>query len=509
MFSSTAATLIRRGVPAVVAMQYAISDRAAVEFARALYERLADGAPVDTAVGEARKAISLASSGTMEWGTPVLHMRSPDGRLFRVDPAGGPARRTTNHMRVPNVGVPPRPTPRPAPASPPGPDVAERVRALRARLLMATDQHALQALAYEADALRAAYPLSVETRRLQDQLAEALRATKPGSDSTPVSTGGPPRRRGPVIWGAGAAGLAASVLLGIAVVRSQRGDVTTPLAGSPARTAADTVILAMPSPAPAPDTVIPATPSPAPAPDTTSGSVTGIRRTPRDTAAEVSPRVAPDRTLRPRGRLLARPTTDSSSYVGGIGGTQFSARCDDGDVLVGFEGRQGAPGNARVFRLKGLCGSFATEGLPPASGAARVLVKPSDPTTAVGSMHGAEVRVTCPANSFVARVELQAAEFSNGQSSYIASVVASCAEAIVASDGAIRLVPTGFLPRIGQEEQSITGIVEFGQGEVPFTRTVDFRCPGSAALSGFGGRAGGWIDALGWRCSDLRVVGGP
>lgn len=84
VFSSTASILIRRGVPAVVAMQYEISDRAAIEFARSLYEALADGVPIDAAVAEARKAISFGSGNSIEWGTPVLHMRSPDGVLFQI-----------------------------------------------------------------------------------------------------------------------------------------------------------------------------------------------------------------------------------------------------------------------------------------------------------------------------------------------------------------------------------------------------------------------------------------
>jgi hypothetical protein len=85
VFSSTAATLVRRGVPAVVAMQYEISDRAALEFSQSLYEAIADGMPVDAAVSEARKAVRLSARDSVEWGTPVLHMRSPDGVLFRVD----------------------------------------------------------------------------------------------------------------------------------------------------------------------------------------------------------------------------------------------------------------------------------------------------------------------------------------------------------------------------------------------------------------------------------------
>ena len=81
-FSGTAATLVRRGIPAVVAMQYQITDQAAIEFSSAFYESLADGLPVDAAVTEARVAVSMDSM--LEWGTPVLYMRSPDGRLFDI-----------------------------------------------------------------------------------------------------------------------------------------------------------------------------------------------------------------------------------------------------------------------------------------------------------------------------------------------------------------------------------------------------------------------------------------
>jgi hypothetical protein len=84
VFSSTAAVLVRRGTPAVVAMQYEITDNAAIEFSRSFYEAIADGLPVDTAVSEARKGIAVAISDTLEWGTPVLFMRAPDGVLFRV-----------------------------------------------------------------------------------------------------------------------------------------------------------------------------------------------------------------------------------------------------------------------------------------------------------------------------------------------------------------------------------------------------------------------------------------
>ncbi|HEX6780007.1 MAG TPA: CHAT domain-containing protein [Ktedonobacterales bacterium] len=82
LFSSTSATLARRGIPAVLAMQYEITDRAAIEFTRAFYETLAGGMPVDEAVSEARKAIELGIANTLEWGTPVLYLRATDGILF-------------------------------------------------------------------------------------------------------------------------------------------------------------------------------------------------------------------------------------------------------------------------------------------------------------------------------------------------------------------------------------------------------------------------------------------
>jgi uncharacterized protein YjdB len=82
--SSNASILVRRGIPAVLAMQYKITDRAAIEFSRTFYDTLSYGLPVDTAVAEARKAISIEIANTVEWGTPVLYMRSPDGMLFNI-----------------------------------------------------------------------------------------------------------------------------------------------------------------------------------------------------------------------------------------------------------------------------------------------------------------------------------------------------------------------------------------------------------------------------------------
>jgi tetratricopeptide (TPR) repeat protein len=83
-FSSIAAGLVRRGLPAVLAMQHEISDRAAIEFTASFYGALAAGLPIDAATSEARKAIDLALAGSLEWGTPLLIMRTPDGALWDV-----------------------------------------------------------------------------------------------------------------------------------------------------------------------------------------------------------------------------------------------------------------------------------------------------------------------------------------------------------------------------------------------------------------------------------------
>jgi tetratricopeptide (TPR) repeat protein len=82
-FAGTAQSLIQQGIPAVIAMQFRITDQASITLAHEFYGALADGYPVDAALTEARKAIKTQGN-ELEWGTPVLYMRSPDGRIFDV-----------------------------------------------------------------------------------------------------------------------------------------------------------------------------------------------------------------------------------------------------------------------------------------------------------------------------------------------------------------------------------------------------------------------------------------
>ena len=69
-FAGTAQSLIQQGVPAVIAMQFEITDEAAITFANAFYGAVAGGYPVDAGLAEARKAI-FAQGNSLEWGTPV------------------------------------------------------------------------------------------------------------------------------------------------------------------------------------------------------------------------------------------------------------------------------------------------------------------------------------------------------------------------------------------------------------------------------------------------------
>lgn len=117
-YAGVATTMIQLGVPAVVAMQFEISDQAAILFAEVLYTNLiGQQAPVDAAVAEARKAI-FNEIDRVEFATPVLFVHDPDVELFR--------------FQMPTAPLPPPPPPtfddddlvRTDPSSEPAPEPA-------------------------------------------------------------------------------------------------------------------------------------------------------------------------------------------------------------------------------------------------------------------------------------------------------------------------------------------------------------------------------------------------
>jgi formylglycine-generating enzyme required for sulfatase activity/Tfp pilus assembly protein PilF len=82
-FAGVTQQLMRQGIPAVIAMQFEITDTAAILLAREFYDALVSGYPVDGALAEARKAL-FTTGNDIEWGTPVLYLRATDGHLFDV-----------------------------------------------------------------------------------------------------------------------------------------------------------------------------------------------------------------------------------------------------------------------------------------------------------------------------------------------------------------------------------------------------------------------------------------
>ena len=84
-YAGVATTLVQLGVPAVVAMQFPISDAAAITFGEELYTNLiARQEPIDAAVAEARKAV-FVEVDDVEWATPVLFLRDPDVELLHFE----------------------------------------------------------------------------------------------------------------------------------------------------------------------------------------------------------------------------------------------------------------------------------------------------------------------------------------------------------------------------------------------------------------------------------------
>ncbi|HEX4955801.1 MAG TPA: CHAT domain-containing protein [Thermoanaerobaculia bacterium] len=82
-YSHVAEKLVAKGFTTVIAMQFSISDQAAIQFTKHFYRALADGLPVDGAVARGRLGIAAqASAAANEWATPTLYMRSADGYVL-------------------------------------------------------------------------------------------------------------------------------------------------------------------------------------------------------------------------------------------------------------------------------------------------------------------------------------------------------------------------------------------------------------------------------------------
>lgn len=143
-FSGVGSSLVEHRIPAVVGMQFEITDNAAITFADSLYTALAQGFPVDAALAQARRAIWAAGSD-IEFGTPVLFLRTADARLFDIQPSQplraeqdrtGKSDLTPPVIQAPPLQPPPLQAAPPAPTAPPPPTAPTASPGKRRRLLM-------------------------------------------------------------------------------------------------------------------------------------------------------------------------------------------------------------------------------------------------------------------------------------------------------------------------------------------------------------------------------------
>jgi hypothetical protein len=76
-FAGAAASLVRGGVPAVLAMRHTIGDRSAIELCRAFYAELVSGARVEGALAAGRQALFVRDDPSADdWPTAALYLGS-------------------------------------------------------------------------------------------------------------------------------------------------------------------------------------------------------------------------------------------------------------------------------------------------------------------------------------------------------------------------------------------------------------------------------------------------
>lgn len=85
-FASLAQRLLQTGVPAVIAMQFEVLDRAAAAFAGFLYSALVVGpcpGSIDVAVSIARSGLYIKSPDRIDYATPLLWLNGPSGIILQ------------------------------------------------------------------------------------------------------------------------------------------------------------------------------------------------------------------------------------------------------------------------------------------------------------------------------------------------------------------------------------------------------------------------------------------
>jgi hypothetical protein len=86
-FGGLALQMMRHGIPAVIAMQFPLSDPAATTFAREFYRHLCMGesaGQVDAALTYARALIAVLHPAERSFAAPTLYLRAADGVIFTL-----------------------------------------------------------------------------------------------------------------------------------------------------------------------------------------------------------------------------------------------------------------------------------------------------------------------------------------------------------------------------------------------------------------------------------------
>ncbi|MCD6519132.1 MAG: CHAT domain-containing protein [Anaerolineae bacterium] len=105
-WAGLAPALVRAELPAVVAMQWPVEDRAAIHFSRAFYRALSLRKTIDECVAEGRIGANAIDPSPQSWAAPVLFLRSSSGELW-TEEMPGPRKRPKPVSAPPQKTVPP------------------------------------------------------------------------------------------------------------------------------------------------------------------------------------------------------------------------------------------------------------------------------------------------------------------------------------------------------------------------------------------------------------------
>lgn len=109
-FAGLAQRLLQTGIPAVIAMQFVVLDRAAAAFAGFLYTALVVGpcpGAIDVAMSIARSGLYISDPDRIDYATPLLWLNTPDGLILRWTDASPQPASSTIPALSPDILPPP------------------------------------------------------------------------------------------------------------------------------------------------------------------------------------------------------------------------------------------------------------------------------------------------------------------------------------------------------------------------------------------------------------------